>query len=247
MATFVLVHGAWHGGWCWKKVVPLLRSGGHEVFTPTLTGLGERSHLANPAVNLSTHTQDIINLLVYEDLERVVLVGHSYAGMVISAVAEQTPKRLARLIYLDAFVPEDGLALVDFTAPEAQQRAAMEQRVRAEGSGWALPSLRPGPWEPFLREYWGINDEADLGWLLPRLDPHPFASMTEPVRLPRNAMATLPRAYLRCTLVPHPHFDLVAAEARQSPDWRYRELDTGHDAMVTAPHELAAALLELAS
>src|SRR5215211_1043953 len=121
MATFVLVAGAWHGGWCWRKVTPLLRAAGHEVFAPTLTGLGERSHLAHPDVGLTTHIQDIVNLLEYEDLNDVVLVGHSYSGMVITGVAEQVPGRLAHLVYLDAFVPENGQALVDLLPPEGRQ------------------------------------------------------------------------------------------------------------------------------
>jgi pimeloyl-ACP methyl ester carboxylesterase len=247
MATFVLVPGAWHGGWCWKRVTALLRAASHEVFAPTLTGLGERSHLAGPNVNLSTHILDVENLLTFEDLERVILVGHSYAGMVITGVAERAPDRLAQLVYLDAFVPEDGQALVDIMAPEPQQRAAMEERVRTEGHGWSLPSLRPGPWEPFLREHWRITDEADLRWIMARLDPHPYATMTEAVRRANPTAAALPRTYVRCALVPHPHFDRFAATAKRAGSgWRYREVASGHDAMVTAPHEVAALLLELA-
>ncbi len=246
MATFVLVPGAWHGGWCWKKVTALLRAADHEVFAPTLTGLGERSHLAGPNVDLSTHVRDVASLLVYEDLERVILVGHSYAGMVITGVAERAPERLGHLVYLDAFVPGDGQAQVDITAPEREQRAAMEERVRAEGAGWSLPSLRPGPWEPFLREQWRITDEADLRWVLARLDPHPYATMTEPVRCANPAAAALPRTYIRCALLPHPHFDRFGAAAKEAGSgWRYREVVSGHDAMVTAPRELAVLLLEL--
>jgi pimeloyl-ACP methyl ester carboxylesterase len=247
MATFVLVPGAWHGGWCWKAVSALLRARDHEVFAATLTGLGERSHLSGPNVNLSTHVQDIVGLLTYEDLERVVLVGHSYAGMVITGVAERTPERLAQLIYLDAFVPEAGQALVDILAPDPQLRTAMEERVRSEGDGWSLPSLRPGPWEPFLREAWRITDEADLHWVMARLDPQPYATMTEAVRRANPAAATLPRTYVRCALVPHPHFDRFAATAKRSgSEWRYRELASGHDAMITAPREVADLLSELA-
>lgn len=108
MTTFVLVHGAWLGGWAWKHVTPRLRMAGHEVFAPTLTGLGERVHLAHPGVGLETHIQDVVNVLVFEDLQQVTLVGHSYGGIVITSVADRTPERLAQLVYLDAFVPEDG-------------------------------------------------------------------------------------------------------------------------------------------
>lgn len=247
MATFGLVHGAWHGGWCWKKVTPLLRAAHHEVWTPTLTGLGERSHLGGPGVNLSTHIQDVVSLLVSEDLKGVTLVGHSYAGMVITGVAERIPERLAQLVYLDAFVPEDGQAMVDITAPAPEQRAALAGRVRTEGDGWSLPTRQPGPWEPFVRKQWRITDEADLRWVLARLSPHPYATMTEPVRRANPAAAALQRTYIRCSLLPHPQFDHFAAAAKQTGSgWRYRELASGHAAMVTAPQDLAALLLELA-
>src|SRR3954452_4236427 len=110
-ATFVLVHGAWHGGWCWKRLTPLLRAAGHEVVVPTLTGLGERSHLLTPEVGLDTHIRDITAVLKYEDLHNVVLIGHSYGGMVIAGVAEEVPERIAQLVYLDAFLPDNGKAL----------------------------------------------------------------------------------------------------------------------------------------
>jgi pimeloyl-ACP methyl ester carboxylesterase len=244
MATFVLVAGAWHGGWCWRKVTPLLRAAGHEVFAPTLTGLGERSHLAHPDVGLTTHIQDIVNLLEYEDLNHVVLVGHSFSGMVITGVAEQVPGRLAHLVYLDAFVPENGQALVDLLPPEGRQ--SNEARVRAEGDGWRLLSLRPVPWETFLREEWRVTDEADVRWMVARLGPQPFKTMTEPVRYTNPAAAALPRTYVRCVDFPNPAFDRFAARSRQEPGWRYRELASSHDVMVTMPRELAELLLEVA-
>src|SRR5205823_8870769 len=135
-ATFVLVHGGFHGGWCWRRVTPLLRAAGHEVYTPTLTGLGERAHLARPEVSLHTHVQDVLGVLAYEDVQGVVLVGWSYAGMVITAVAEQAADRLAHLVYLDASVPEDGQAALDLLDPAT--RAAREERVRMEGEGWQM-------------------------------------------------------------------------------------------------------------
>src|ERR687885_315704 len=129
MATYVLVHGGWHGGWCWRKVVPLLRRHGHEVYTPTLTGLGERSHLAHPLVDLETHVTDVVNVLFYEDLREVILLGHSNGGTLITAVAERVPERLAHLVYLDAFVPEDGQASVHLANFPP---GALEARVRTE-------------------------------------------------------------------------------------------------------------------
>jgi pimeloyl-ACP methyl ester carboxylesterase len=130
-ATYVLVHPAWHGGWCWKKVVPLLRAQGHDVHTPTLTGLGERSHLASPDIGLETHIQDIVHVLKYEDLGRVILVGHSSSGAVITGVADRVPEQLAHVVYLDAFMPDDGQSLMDLIPPDRRQ--GMEQRVQAEG------------------------------------------------------------------------------------------------------------------
>jgi pimeloyl-ACP methyl ester carboxylesterase len=244
MATFVLVHGGWHGGWCWKKVTPVLRSTGHEVFAPTLTGLGERSHLAHSGVNLSTHVQDVVNLVWYEDLTDVILVGHSYGGIVITGVADRVPERLAHLVYLDAFVPRDGEAAVDLTPIGKHD---FERRVHAEGDGWRLPSLRPGPWEPFLREHWLITDEADLRWVAARLSPQPFATMTEPIRCVNADAAQLPRTYIRCVAYPNPALDRFALAAQQDAiNWRYRELATAHDAMITLAEELSDLLLETA-
>ena len=129
MATYVLVHGAWHGGWCWQRVTPLLRAAGHEVLTPTLTGLGERSHLANSAIDLNTHIQDVVNVLEYEDLRKVILVGHSYGGMVITGVSERVPERLTHLVYLDAFVPRDGQSLLGFVGEPL--RTAIQEQAQA--------------------------------------------------------------------------------------------------------------------
>ena len=244
-ATFVLVHGAWHGGWSWKKVTPLLQQAGHAVLTPTLTGLGERSHLAHADVGLETHIQDVVSVLQYEDLREVILVGHSYAGLVIAGVAEQAPERLRHLVYLDAFVPEDGQGLVDFVPPDLWR--PLEARVHAEGDGWKLPSLAPIPWEVYLRAAWQITDEVDLQWMVARMSPQPFKTFTEPVRRTNPAAQALERTYIRCLQYPSPYFD-TAAEVAQQPasGWRYRELATSHDAMVTMPRELADLLMEVA-
>ncbi|MGH7860970.1 MAG: alpha/beta fold hydrolase, partial [Candidatus Dormibacteraceae bacterium] len=141
MATFVIVHGAWGGAWSWNRfIVPLLREAGHDARAVTRTGLGERSHLASPDVDLDTHVQDVVNVLFYEDLREVVLVGHSYGGMVITGVADRCPERLSRLVYLDAAVPSDGMSISDQFGPERRQE--LIDRARREGDGWLLP---PGP------------------------------------------------------------------------------------------------------
>jgi pimeloyl-ACP methyl ester carboxylesterase len=241
MATFVLVHGGWHGGWCWRKVTPLLRAAGHEAHAPTLTGLGERVHLATPEVGLDTWVQDVANVLEYEDLQDVVLVGHSFGGLVIAGVADLAPERLAHLVYLDADCgvgAADGRAFVDGMAPAG--RASMEEQMRTHGDGWRVP-LDP---ERAL-DGWGIVDPAERRWMAERLVPHPWKTGTDPLRLPSGRGQALPRTFILCTRRwgpdrgPHP--------AQSAPGWRFRELDTGHDAMVTAPRELADLLLEVAA
>ena len=243
--TYVLVHPAWHGGWCWKKTTPLLRARGHDVYTPTLTGLGERSHLAHPEIGLETHIQDVVNVLKYEDLGRVILVGHSSSGAVITGVADRVPEQLAHLVYLDAFVPADGQAMIDIIPLERRQ--GMEQRVQEEGKGWLLPSLAPTPWDQFLREAWRIADEADRGWMLARLTPTPFKVFTDPVRRSNPVAEKLPRTFIRCLQWPNPMFDRYAKTARQTTGWRYRELPTSHEPFVTHPQELANLLVEAAA
>jgi len=234
MATYVLVHGAWHGGWCWQRVVPLLRATGHQVFTPTLTGLGERSHLASPAIDLNTHIQDIVNVLAYEDLRQVILVGHSYGGMVVTGVSEQVAERLAHIVYLDAFAPQHGQALADLVAPQFRD----EVQQQAQAAGGLLP--------PFPVEQYGVFVEADVRWVEPKLVAQPFKTLTTPVRLTNAAAAALPRTYIYCHNPAMGFFEPFAERAKAGKGWRYRELATGHDAMVTMPRELTALLLELA-
>jgi pimeloyl-ACP methyl ester carboxylesterase len=247
MATFVLVHGAWHGGWCWRKVTPLLRSAGHEVFTPTLTGLGERAHLATATIDLATHSQDVVSVLEYEDLSEVVLVGHSYGGMVITDVADQAADRIAHLVYLDAVVPRDGQALLDLLPPE--MRVRFEALVASEGDGWQLPRPQPVPWEVFLPQAWGVSDPMDVGWLAERLRSQPFRTLTQPVRRINPAAEQLDRTYVLCNggipgSEPSSTMFAPVAEAARASGWRYRELATRHEAMITTPRELTDLLLE---
>ena len=234
MATYILVHGAWHGGWCWQRVRPFLRAAGHEVFTPTLTGLGERSHLAGPGIDLHTHIRDVVNVLEYEDLRQVILVGHSYAGMVITGVSELAADRLAHVAYLDAFVPQDGQALADLVAPQFRE----EVQRQAQAAGGLLP--------PFPVEQYGVFAAADVRWVGPKLVPHPFKTMSTPVQLTSAAAAALPRTYIYCNNPAMGFFEAFAERTKTGKGWRYGELATGHDAMVTMPRELTALLLELA-
>jgi pimeloyl-ACP methyl ester carboxylesterase len=232
--NIVLVHGAWHGGWGWKRLAPLLRRAGHEVFTPTLTGLGERSHLAGPGIDLETHIRDVVGVLEAEELENVMLLGHSYGGMVVTGAADRVPQRIARLVYLDAFVPQSGKSLMDYVVPE---RGA---RFREEGE--RAGSVTPPP--PSL---WGITRPEDAAWLTRRETRHPYASMRQPVQL-RNeaALARIPKAFIYCSSPATGSFDQFAAKVRNDPAWRFFELATGHDAMILQPEALARILLELA-
>lgn len=234
MTTFVLVHGAWHGGWAWQRVAPLLREAGHDVHTPTLTGISDRAHLASPAVGLSTHVQDVVALIEAYGLDDVVLVGHSYAGQVITGVADRIPHRLARRVYLDAFVGRDGDAAIDLL-PETVAGHYRES-VAGPGFGWliAVRSLT----------VLGVTEQTDLDWLAPRLTPHPWLSYTEPLRL-TGVCEQVPASYVECTdwmRVFQPHAEKAAALG-----WPVHHIATGHEAMVTAPEELAKLLLTIAA
>jgi len=220
--TFVLVHGAWHGGWCWKKVVPLLESAGHRVFTPTLTGLGERAHLLGPQIDLSTHIQDIAAVLEYEDLRNVVLVCHSYAGMVISGLAEKTRKRLAQLVYFDAFLPENGKSFKDYTPT-----IPLNELVRKPGVD-SLKAL-------------GVTDSADVAWMLSRLGDQPPKTITQPVRITADTGKSLRRTFIQTSQ----YFTKEAEKAKKQGFRYYELLSAGHDAMVTKPKELVKIFLEL--
>ncbi len=230
MATFVLVHGAWHGGWCWKKVVPLLRKAGHEVFTPTLTGLGERRHLLTPDVDLTTHVRDILGVLEYEDLQGVILVGHSSGGMVISGVAEQAGTRVAHLVYLDAFLPEEGKALRDYLSMDLA--AMLDEVVRMHGDGWRQP--------PLSLEDLGVTGSDDVAWMSPRLGDHPYKTVNQPVQFTRDRLNALQRTYIQTT----PGFGEHAERAKRW-GFRYYDVSGEHDFMVTKPVELVEIFLEL--
>jgi len=230
----VLVHGAWLGGWVWKDVVPRLQAAGYPVFAPTLTGLGERAHLASPDVNLDTHIQDIVNVIWYEDLRAVRLVGHSYAGMVISGVAERVPERLAQLIYLDAFVPRDGQTVHDIVPPEDAQHN--RDVAHTQGDGWRIP----------LDGDLGAGDLERGQWMRSRFGEQPLKAYEQPVHLNNPQAAALPRTYIHCTAKPvRDFFAPYAQQAADDPAWRLRTLPGDHMAMVTMPDALAAVLLEL--
>lgn len=235
MKNFVLVHGSHSGGWIWQKVAPLLRAGGYEAYTPTLTGLSDRSHLLDCGVDLTTHITDIVNLLFYEDLSDVILVGNSYAGMVITGVAAQAPERLKMVIYLDAYVPEEGQSESDLW-PAQMRAATLADEAAAKG-------LR----QPPPPDIFGITQPELADWLKARWTPQPLATYTQPAPGGTARSAALRRAYIHCTggaATVVSVFAPFAARARAA-GWQVRELAAGHIAMVTAPRELADLLLEL--
>jgi pimeloyl-ACP methyl ester carboxylesterase len=218
--TFLVCHGAWSAGWAWKKMHPLMQQAGHCLVTPTYTGLGERAHLANPSIDLETHIQDILNVIQYEDLRDIVLVGHSYGGMVATGVADRVPDRITQLIYIDAFVPRDGQSL-----------------LAKAGDGWRIPP-NPTPSD---------TPPADIAWLTERRVDMPIQCFEMGLKL-HNGEPTLPRSYiyaLRAT--PADTFGPFAARAKSEPGWRYFEIDASHSPNVTASEALTALLGRIVS
>ncbi len=234
-STFVLVHGSNHGGWCWERVIPLLEAAGHSVYAPTLTGLAERADELTQQVGLATHVADIIELFEREDLREVTLVGHSYAGAVITGVAEAVAERISRLIYLDAFLPRDGESVLDTEPP--QSREAFLAIARDQGDGWRLP-----PQQSFL-DRWGLTDPADRKWVWENLTDMPLLASTEPLSAPRDAARSLPRTFIDLTAPKNPGTVLASKRAREE-GFKMLAIATGHDVMVTKPAKLAELLLQ---
>jgi pimeloyl-ACP methyl ester carboxylesterase len=230
---YVLVHGAWHGGWCWRRVADRLRAAGHRVVTPTLTGLGERAHLLSREVGLETFVRDVVGAIEAEELDEAVLVGHSFGGIPITGAADRIPGRIGHLVYLDALVLSPGESAFSRLPPEvvaARTRAAQET-----SGGLSLPVPPPSAF--------GVTDPADVAWLARRLTPHPFRSYAEPLPPIGPAGDGLPRTYVACTDPVYPALESSRARVRGRPGWGWVELRTGHDAMVTAPEALTALLV----
>jgi len=235
MTTFVLVHGAWHGGWCWQRVTPHLIAAGHRVFTPTLTGVGESAHLASPAVGVSTHIQDVIGLIEKNELQDIVLVGHSYGGMVITGVAEKLHGRIASIVYLDAFIPEDGQALVHHQ-PEAARTGMMMDAIE-NGDGWQVTPRSP--------EYFGVKDQDNIDWINRQCTKQPLLTFIQPVRTSGEWKKVPRKVYIRAAGHPGPVFALFGDMAKASADWDYHAVHCGHEVMIEMPKELADILLSL--
>jgi pimeloyl-ACP methyl ester carboxylesterase len=243
MARFVLVHGAWHGGWCWQLVAPIMRAAkeAHEVYTPTLTGMGERSHLLTSTINLDTHIRDITNLLYYEDLTDIVLVGHGAASLVINGAAEEMPDRIGHIVYFDAYMPMH--VQFPFDIWPADQQNSANDRVTT------VPAVRLPPTAMTL----GITEEQMVRWVEQRLTPQPLSAFqrqdlegdmdSTTIMAPR--VVNIPRSYIHCIVGAMSAVTAPFAARARADGWDVFELAAGHDAMLTAPREVADTLMEL--
>jgi pimeloyl-ACP methyl ester carboxylesterase len=231
--TFVLVHGAWGGGWHWRRVADRLRSRGHSVFTPTLTGLGERAHQLHAGVDLSLHIADVLGVLRYESLDDIVLVGHSYGGFVISGVAEAFPGEIRSIVFLDAFVPNDGEALVEVVQP-AVQEVIRSAQTRSDST---VP----------VRDAAAFRmNENDRAWADSLANPQPIGTFFQKIRLTGARDRVAKKTYIRAVGYPNVSFDKCYARTKADPSWRTYEVNCGHHIMIDQPDWLATTLIELA-
>ena len=226
-SPIVLVHGAWHGGWCWQRVVDRLTANGRKVFAPTLSGVGERSHLASEAITLQTHIDDIVNEMKWKDLDRVVLVGHSYGGIVITGVAEQMRERIAAIAYLDAFIPSDG--------------ESMSSLRSAAAKPFPVPMAPPPTAAAFK-----VNAK-DADWVNSKVTPHPTRSLTETLHVTGAYQTIREKLYVRTPAFAQPAFDAAYSRCRANREWKTSEMSCGHDLMIDQPAEVATMIGALAS
>lgn len=234
MATYVIIHGGWGGGWEWHGVARLLRSLGHEVHTPSLTGLGDRAHLATPTVGLATHVEDVVSTLSTYELEDVLLVGQSYGGIVVTGALDRAPDRTRRLVYLDAFVPGHGISCNDLCGPGWTRR--VRELAAQDGDGWQVPFPFKGPT--------GLPAAVEA-WYLPRMVPQPLATLDDAVDLSWGGGASVPRTFVRFLDAPGiERDDPISSSARRAREsgWDYQEFIAPHDLHVSDPHRMAALL-----
>ncbi len=231
--TFVLVHGSWHGGWCWRRVADRLESKGHKVYTPTLTGVGERAHLMSAMITLDTHITDVANVIKWENLDNVVLVGHSYAGFVISGVAEKAQSAIRSIVYLDAFLPENGDRVVDYSPPDMRESSFAAAARNDVG--------RPVP----PAKAFGVN-EKDQAWVDSKMTPQPTFVSLQPIALTGARDKIARKTYIRAAAFSAPAFDKFLAKLKTDSSWRTYEVPSGHDVMVDMPDRLTEILLEVA-
>jgi pimeloyl-ACP methyl ester carboxylesterase len=230
MATFVLVHGAWAGGLGWRPIEQRLRKAGHDVYTSTLTGLGERKHLLNRSITLDTHIEDVLGIIDYEDLSDIVLVGHSYGGVVVTGVADRVPEKIASLVYLDAFVPENGQALTDLVPPN------MPSSTSAPGEDWLVA--------PLPSEAFGPTTPARLKFHETKTMPQPAATFTQPVKLTGGIDRIEKKTYIYCNDPQPTTFTQFYDKLKNRPGWTVHTLPCTHVAQIDMPEELTSLLLK---
>ncbi|MBK9674630.1 MAG: alpha/beta hydrolase [Betaproteobacteria bacterium] len=239
MSQFVLVPGAWHGAWCWQRVLPLLRATGHGAHAVTLTGVGDRAHLLDDRIRLQTHIDDVLAVVACEELTDVVLVGHSYAGMVITGAADallrSSPTPLTHLVYVDAVTPYPGES---WSSQHAAEIVAARVQAASATGGLALPPPDAG--------VFGLEG-ADRAWVNRRQTPHPFAVYRDPLHFDAARLAQVPRTFIDCTSPALATIAVMRERVRRDPGWRVVELATGHDPMVSAPADLAGILRSCAA
>jgi pimeloyl-ACP methyl ester carboxylesterase len=233
MANIVLAHGAWSAAWAWKKMRPLMAKAGHAFYSPTYTGLGERAHLSRPDIDLSTHVQDVLNVLEFEDLKDVVLLGHSYGGMVATGVADRARSRIQRVVYIDAFAPKDGQSLFDLVGPKAEGN--MRAGADKDGAGWQLP-INPMPPD---------TSPEDAAWASPRRRKQPIKTFEQKIRL-ESKEAPPPRHYIYAKKNgPGDVFRQFGERAKSEAGWKYYEIDASHNPHITCPDVLMQMLVDI--
>ncbi|WP_026607859.1 alpha/beta fold hydrolase [Methylocapsa acidiphila] len=235
---FVLAHGSWHGGWCWRRVADRLEAAGRRVFAPSYTGMGDRVHLLNKNISIDTFVQDLVEVFVAEELTGAVLVGHSFGGVPITGVADRIPERIAHLVYLDAIVPESGeSAFSTLPAGEAERRITSAQEANG-GVAVPAPAILPAAF--------GLaKGTPEYDWVARRLTAHPLGAYTRPLMLRGPTGNDLPRTYVYCGSPPHPYMAPSQARVRAAAGWDWVELLAPHEAMITHPDEVARILLGL--
>ena len=234
--TFVLVHGAWHGAWCWRRVIAILRSAGHVVFAPTLTGFGERVHLTRADLTIEDFAADIVNVIAAEELNDIILVGHSFGGNPVSVVADRVPERLKHLVYIDTLLLKNGESGFSRLDP-----AIVAERIElAEKTSGGITIPPPSP------EAFGVSDPADAEWLRRQLTPLPLNCYQAPIRLKHPLGNGVGKTYIACTNPIYGPAVRTHEWVKSQADWRYLELATGHDAMITSPEGLSEMLIRCA-
>ena len=236
--SVVLVHGGFHGGWCWRRVAEPLRAMGWRVYTPTLTGLADRAHLLTPEVGLETHVQDILGLIEAEELDDIVLCGHSAAGAVITVVADRVPTRIAGLLYLDASLPVAGQSMLDFMGDTQGVPALFRAQAAAHGDGWRVPAG-----VPFDAAGFGVEDPADAVWVNRRMTAHPLAAFTDPLELTGAWEGIARRTYIRCERFQIAHGEPLITRLEQHPGWHTERWDCAHSPNIVAPQRVIAAVV----